>query len=54
MGKQVPYAILQLGNEAKSHYNDGWTMAAAKEQLLSIRDYINRLFPEVKSKKNNG
>ena len=39
----IPAEIINLAAEATSNHNDGWTKKAAKEKLLAIRDYINRV-----------
>ncbi len=39
----IPTGIINLAAEATSNHTDGWTTKAAREKLLAIRDYINRV-----------
>jgi len=39
----VPMVIINLALEATSNHNDGWTKKAAREKLLTIRDYIDKV-----------
>lgn len=42
----IPIQIINLVAEAISEHNDGWTQKSSKEQLLEIRDYINKVLED--------
>jgi hypothetical protein len=41
--RDIPIQIIHLAAEATSNHNDGWTRQQARERLVGIRDYINRI-----------
>ncbi len=41
--KSIPLELIYLAAEATSEHNDGWTMKAARDKLVAIRDYINKV-----------
>ena len=45
---KIPSFITNLAIEASSQHNDGWTMKAARDQLIEIRDFINGFLEKTK------
>ena len=46
--KNIPLEIINLAAEATSNHNDGWTKKGAREKLVAIRDYIDRVLKSSK------
>ena len=39
----IPREIINLAIEVISPQNDGWTKKGARDRLIEIRDYINKV-----------
>lgn len=44
----IPIEIARIAAEALSEHNDGFAKQACRDQLLEIRDYIDRILGEQK------